>query len=141
MKTLAFYKILPLFYKKLSIVIYKKLNSLKRRFIKKSIFGKNIHPWGLQKQGFQDHALVWFFTSLGRFLKQTVQTVPYPITWDFSRPSILDVRVVGEYIVTANFGPHLCVWQVQIVFDIWESCFLEEGFGEQGQRRKGGAWV
>ena len=67
---------------------------------------------GLQKQGFQDHALVWFFTSLGRFLKQTVQTVPYPITWDFSRPSILDVRVVGEYIVTANFGPHLCVWQV-----------------------------
>ena len=45
MKTLAFYKILPLFYKKLSIVIYKKLNSLKWRFIKNSIFGKNIHPW------------------------------------------------------------------------------------------------
>ena len=44
MKTLAFYKILPLFYKKLSIVIYKKLISLKRRFIKNSIFGKNIHP-------------------------------------------------------------------------------------------------
>ena len=44
MKMRAFYKILPLFYKKLSIVIYKKLNTLIQRFIKNSIFGKNIHP-------------------------------------------------------------------------------------------------
>ena len=40
MKTRAFYKILPLFYKKLSIVIYKKLHTLKQRFIKNSISGK-----------------------------------------------------------------------------------------------------
>ena len=44
MKTRAFYKILPFFYKKLSIVIYKKLDVFKSWFIKNSFFGKNIHP-------------------------------------------------------------------------------------------------
>ena len=44
MKTLAFYKILPLFYKKLSIVIYKKLNSLKWHFIKKLNFWEEYTP-------------------------------------------------------------------------------------------------
>ena len=33
------------------------------------------------------------------------------------RPAILDVRVVGDYIVTANFGPHLCVWQKKALQD------------------------
>ena len=46
MKMRAFYKILPLFIKKkLSIVIYKKTKFLEIAFYKKSIFGKNIHPW------------------------------------------------------------------------------------------------
>ena len=44
MKTRAFIKYYPFFYKIPVIVIYKKLNTLEQYFIKNPIFGKNIHP-------------------------------------------------------------------------------------------------
>ena len=50
MKMRAFYKILPIFYKKLSIVIFKKLKTLEHCFIKNIIFGKNIHPCKSENQ-------------------------------------------------------------------------------------------
>jgi len=46
-------------------------------------------------------------SMISQFDKTTIVSSP--------RPSILDVRVVGEYIVTANFGPHLCVWQRRVL--------------------------
>ena len=44
MKTRAFYKILPLFYKKLSILIYKKTQYLEIAFYKKLNFREDYTP-------------------------------------------------------------------------------------------------
>ena len=50
MKTRAFYKILPLFYKKLSIVIYKKTQYLEIVFYKKLNFWEEYTPLPKRKQ-------------------------------------------------------------------------------------------